>query len=168
MVFSSDNGPWLGKGKASGSAGVLRAGKFTDYEGGCRVPCIAWQPGQVAAGVVSDTQLSTMDLFPTIAQMVGGEVPSDRVIDGVNITQVLKGASKDAPEREYYLYRGTSLRMGDWKLFQDRKGAALYNLKDDVRERHDVSKENPDLVAKLKQKQSEVFAEIKANLKKKK
>src|SRR5262245_40552832 len=84
VVFTSDNGPWLPFGAHSGSAGPLREGKGTTWEGGVRTPAIFWWPGTIRPRVVTDIA-SAMDLFVTAAKLAGSEPPSDRAIDGVDL-----------------------------------------------------------------------------------
>src|SRR5207247_962243 len=89
VFFTSDNGPWLIRGLAGGSAGLLRDGKGSTWEGGMRVPGIAWWPGRIPAGKVCHEMATSMDLLPTIAMFAQAEVPKDRVIDGMNIAPLL-------------------------------------------------------------------------------
>ena len=86
VFFTSDNGPWLTQGEAGGSAGLLRDGKGSTWEGGMREPGIAWWPGRVPAGVVTHELACTMDLFTTSLNLAGAEVPKDRLIDGLDIS----------------------------------------------------------------------------------
>jgi len=96
VFFCSDNGPWLIFGNHGGSAGPFREGKATTFEGGHRVPAIAWMPGRIAPGTVSDDITTTMDLLPTVAGLIGAQVPTDRVIDGKNIRPILMSKSSGA------------------------------------------------------------------------
>jgi len=76
LVFSrSDNGPWLMQGRAGGSAGMLRDGKGSTWEGGMREPGIAWWPGKIKAGEVCRTLASSMDLFTTSLDLAGAPIP---------------------------------------------------------------------------------------------
>lgn len=120
VFFLSDNGPFLSYGEHAGSAGPLREGKLSTWEGGVRVPCIAWWPGHIPAGIVSDTPWESIDLLPTIAALIGAEAPPNSRIDGRDVRPLLLGA-KEAPDaREaFYYYAGQELqavRWGDWKL----------------------------------------------------
>ena len=143
VFFTSDNGPWLIRGLAGGSAGLLRDGKGSTWEGGMRVPGIAWWPGKIPAGKVCHEVAISMDLLPTIAKFAGTEAPKDRVMDGVDIAGLLtdpegingyvgettiitgagiikgKSSSSTRPNREVFCYyRGTELfaaRLGSWK-----------------------------------------------------
>ncbi|MGJ8653732.1 MAG: sulfatase family protein [Opitutaceae bacterium] len=150
VIFTSDNGPWLSKKEAAGSAGPLRDGKFSDYEGGSRVPCIIWQPGTVPSGLVCDVQTSTLDLFPTIAALSGTPMPQDRAFDGLDIRSVLTGSFDNAPERELSLYRSdNAIRVGDWKYVKSKKKTELFNLKNDREEKTNLAKQYPEKVQEL-------------------
>ncbi len=163
VVFTSDNGPWLTMNQQGGSAGPLRGGKGSTWEGGMREPCIAWWPGRIKAGVVSASLLCSMDLLPTAAKLAGGEVPQDRIIDGLDMSGVLlKGAP--SPRRSLLYYRGTRLfaaRRDHWKLHlltQEGYGQAnpdahdpplLFDLNSDPAERFNVSADHPETVAEI-------------------
>ncbi len=82
VMFLSDNGPWLCYGEHGGRALPLREGKGTMFDGGCRVPCVAWRPGAVPAGTVCKELAATIDVLPTVADLIGVELPKDRIIDG--------------------------------------------------------------------------------------
>ena len=119
IIFTSDNGPFLSYGNHAGSAGPLREGKLTTFEGGVRVPCIMRWPGNVAAGRTCEVPISTIDFWPTFAALAGAAAPSYR-IDGCNVLPILRdedGAELDRPV--FYYYAGDELqavRWGDWKL----------------------------------------------------
>ena len=108
VIFTSDNGPWLSQKQDGGSAGLLRDGKRTTYEGGMRVPTIARWPGKVKPGVFSDELGSTMDIFTTCLVLAGVEPPTDRVIDGKNLAPVLLGTGPCERVLLFY-YRGKRL-----------------------------------------------------------
>ncbi|MCI0623764.1 MAG: sulfatase [Acidobacteria bacterium] len=119
VIFTSDNGPFLSYGSHAGSAGPLRGGKLTCFEGGVRVPCIMRWPGKIPAGVNCGELAATIDLLPTVARLAGAGL-SPNVIDGKDIWPLLS-AQKGArtPHQAYYFYAGTELqaiRSGDWKL----------------------------------------------------
>lgn len=152
VIFTSDNGPWLSKKSNAGNAGSLRDGKFSPYEGGCRVPCIVWQPGTVPNGVVSNLQTSTLDVLPTVANMAGVTIPKDRVIDGVDISSVFTGEDTGSVKRDYFLYRGEAIRVGDWKYVKDKKTEQLFNLATDKEELHNLINQYPDKVKALVEK----------------
>ncbi len=163
VIFSSDNGPWRIMDLAGGSAGPLRDGKGSTWEGGMRVPAIAWWPGRVPAGVVQREMASTMDLFVTCAKLAGAPVPPDRPIDGVDLAPLLFG--RGSVERPPFLYyRGATLyaaRVGPWKAhFITRTGygpdpavahptPALYHLGWDPGENHDIATNHLEVLARL-------------------
>ena len=89
MFFTSDNGPWLVKYEAGGSAGLLRDGKETTWEGGVRVPGIVRWTGKIRPGVVERETVATYDIFSTALALAGVPLPSDRAIDGVDLSPVL-------------------------------------------------------------------------------
>ena len=88
VVFTSDNGPWLIKELHGGSAGLLREGKGSTWEGGVRVPCLVWWPGTIAPGRVALDLVSELDLFSTCLELAGAKVPEDRPIDGISFAPV--------------------------------------------------------------------------------
>lgn len=164
--FSSDNGPWLVYGDQGGSAGLLRDGKGSTWEGGMREPGIAWWPGHVPAGVVSQELASTLDIFPTCVTLAGGAVPTDRPMDGYDLSPVLFGKGP-SPRDQMYYYRGRKLmavRQGAWKahfITQDAYGPnskeptahdppLLYNLLHDPSESRDIAVAHPEVVASIR------------------
>lgn len=163
VVFTSDNGPWLPFGAHAGSPGPLRDGKGTTWEGGVRTPAIFWWPGTIKQSAVTDIG-SEMDLFATAAALAGAELPSDRVIDGVDLRARLTGAGSN-PGRVLFYYWDNELRAvrkGDYKAHfitsgaynegeprRDHNPPLLFNLADDPGERHDVAALHPDIVADL-------------------
>lgn len=171
VLFTSDNGPWLTQGKNAGTAGPLRGGKFSTWEGGMREPTIAWWPGRIPAGTVRDTILSEMDMLPTAVYLAGGQVPTDHKIDGKNIWPVLSGSTQESPHEAIYYYSGNyalqAVRSGPWKLaivpqgewtkitlpkvFASREAPRLYNLDTDIGEKTDVAAQNPDVVKRLQE-----------------
>lgn len=162
--FTSDNGPWLSFDSHGGSAGILREGKGMTWEGGMRVPAIAWWPGTIPPGQTSSAISSSLDILPTSVKMAGGEVPSDRLIDGYDLTETLKG-NAPSPREEMYFYRGIRLmaiRKGPWKAHFITQGAyvgdgkaythdppLLFHLGVDPSEKWDVAKDHPEIVAQL-------------------
>lgn len=162
VFFSSDNGPWLTQRQNGGSAGLLRDGKGSTWEGGMREPGIAWWPGRIKPGRVTAALAGTMDLFPTFIKLAGGEVPKDRVIDGVDMSPILFETGPSNRMIHFY-YRGQRLmavRKGPWKahlITQDGYGRniethdppLLFQVEQDPSERFDVAKEHPDVVADL-------------------
>ncbi len=120
IIFFSDNGPFLSYGEHAGHAEPLREGKLTTFEGGFRSPCIMRWPGIIPAGTVCSDMISSMDLLPTLAHLVGAELPQDRSLDGRDIWPVVRGAPHaKSPHEAIYFYAGTelqALRYGDHKL----------------------------------------------------
>ncbi|MBL9186363.1 MAG: sulfatase [Opitutaceae bacterium] len=175
VVFSSDNGPWLIFNHHGGSAGPLREGKGSTWEGGMRVPGLAWWPGKIPAGSVQREIATTMDLFTTCAKLAGATVPADRTIDGLDISPLLFNTGPVARDAFFY-YRGATLyaaRLGHWKAHYITRSAygpdqpvkheppQLYHLGEDVSERIDRAKENPAVLARI----NEAVARHRADLK---
>ncbi|MGQ9650042.1 MAG: sulfatase family protein [Phycisphaerae bacterium] len=163
VFFTSDNGPWLTQRQNGGSAGLLRDGKGSTWEGGMREPGIAWWPGRIKPGRVTAALAGTMDLFPTFIKLAGGEVPRDRVIDGVDMSPVLFETGSSNRKTHFY-YRGQRLmavRKGPWKAHlmtqigygqkepEKHDPPLLFQVEQDPSERFDVAKEHPDVVADL-------------------
>jgi arylsulfatase A-like enzyme len=173
VIFTSDNGPWLRYGDHGGSAGALREGKGTTFDGGQRVPCIMRWPGQIPAESVHREPISAMDILPTLAKLAGAELPA-RPIDGRDIWPVLSGRpTSGSPPPPFFFFAGWNLqavRSGRWKLhlahsyrsFDEvgsggipkpvvvkETGQALYDLDDDVGERRDLAAEHPEVVERL-------------------
>lgn len=176
VVFTSDNGPWWIKKKHAGSALPLRGAKTTTWEGGLRVPTIIRAPGYIKAGIVSDQTASHMDLLPTFAKLAGGDVPTDRVIDGRDLSTLLhEGEDPALKNRPLFYYKHTHLqavRQGKWKLILPRPAKStvvpnswskmvpasdlveitkpmLINLDDDISETTDVADAHPEVVESL-------------------
>lgn len=171
VIFTSDNGPWLHRGERGGHATPFRGGKGGTYEGGMRVPFIAWRPGVVPADSVCDEIASTMDVLPTFAAMAGEELPTDRKIDGHDMTSLLVEGVDAASQYEHFLYYfGNELhgvRSGRWK-FRARNhllneniynyGApkdvflpeALYDLQLDPGEQKSVLHDHPKVAKRLR------------------
>jgi arylsulfatase A-like enzyme len=161
VIFTADNGPEaLSAGETSmtvetamhGSAGPWRSTLFTGFEGALRVPFALRWPGRIAPGRVSDEIVHEMDLFPTLAKLVGGDVPDDRVIDGIDISDFLLGNSEKSGRDGFIIYMGNDIfgvKWRDWKLhFKEQTGwngvlreytmPRVYNLINDPQERDNV------------------------------
>ncbi|HEX2458129.1 MAG TPA: sulfatase [Vicinamibacterales bacterium] len=163
VVFTSDNGPWLAFGTHAGSAGPLRLGKGTTWEGGVRTPAIFWWPGSVKPAVVTDIG-SAMDLFVTGARLAAADVPSDRIIDGVDLRAPLTGTGPSPRTTLFYYWDNElrAVRKGAYKAHfitsgsygqggprQEHNPPLLFNLAEDPGERTDVAALHPDVVADL-------------------
>jgi len=179
VIFTSDNGPWLSYGDHAGSAGPLREGKGTCWEGGTRVPCIMRWPGQIPAGTKSASMLMTIDLLPTIAKLTGAAVPEHK-IDGLDAWPLITGApgAKNPHDAYAFYYENNQLQAvttgdGRWKLhlphtfrtLAGRPGGTggvpvqyeqtkiehplLFDLEADAAETKDVSAAQPEIVQRL-------------------
>jgi arylsulfatase A len=187
VMFTSDNGPWLCYGNHAGSAGRLREGKGTMWEGGYREPCVMRWPGKIPAGTKCDEFASTIDIFPTFAKLIGAEVSADRKIDGKDIWPLMTAEpGAKSPHDVFYCYFDRQLRAvrdRQWKLVLPHKyrsldgkpggrdgvpaaykelmtEQSLYDLKNDVSERSDVSADHPDVVARLERAAEEARATL--------
>ncbi|MFP4056933.1 MAG: sulfatase-like hydrolase/transferase [Candidatus Brocadiia bacterium] len=135
---------------------AFRGQKGNLYEGGLRIPMLAWWPGRIPGGRVSDLLWYFPDVMPTVAELAGVQPPED--IDGMSIVPTLLGedaAGREQPQHPYlyWEYGGhTAVRMGQWKAVQPRgkKAWELYDLSQDIAESHDLADQHPDLLAKLK------------------
>lgn len=175
VIFTSDNGPWLSYGNHAGSAGPLREGKGTAWEGGQRVPCLARWPGKIPASSVTHEVAATIDVLPTIAEIAGAQLPPNK-LDGRSIWPLLQARpNAKSPHESYYFYWGRELhavRSGQWKLHfphpyrslvreggrdgkpgpyvEKQTELALFDLVSDIGEQTNVADAHPDVVAKLK------------------
>ncbi|NNC89086.1 MAG: sulfatase [Akkermansiaceae bacterium] len=187
VLFTSDNGPWLSYGNHAGSAGPLREGKGTAWEGGQRVPCIARWPGTIPAGTVCHQPAMHIDLFPTMAALIGAGLPAHGV-DGKDIRALFEQpATARSPHEAYYFFWGRALhavRSGKWSLhfphaYRSLEGApgkdglpgpyrqlrtplALFDLESDPGQATDVSGMHPDVTARLKALGERFAADLKA------
>lgn len=161
VIYTTDNGPWLQFKHHGGSAGPLREGKTTPFEGGQRVPCIMWAPGRIPADTETNALASTIDLLPTIAAITKTPLPADRKIDGTDISSLLTGEG-ESPRKEFLYYKVENLagiRQGDWKLLANKgniKNAMLFNLADDIGEKNNLAAKNPEMVEQLSQRMAEL------------
>lgn len=172
VLFTSDNGPWLPFRERGGSAGPLRGGKGTNWEGGQRVPCVVRWPARFPAGAVREEVMSTLDLVPTVAALAGAALPEDRVIDGRDVGAVLAGdpgAAAALAERPfvYYTSRGrlAGVRRGRWKLMlydlqEKQEVTRLFDVEVDVSEQWDLAEEEAELVEELRALATRLDAEI--------
>jgi arylsulfatase len=176
VIFTSDNGPWLRYGNHSGAALPLRQGKGTIYEGGIRMPFFIRWPGKIPAKRINDAPLSSIDLLPSLAEPVGYPVP--KVVDGHNLWPLLTGKAQANDDTVYWFSYGgpvQAVSQGKWKLILPHEtqvydpakygkdggegtvsrrkitSPELYDLSEDVGEKKDLSKKNPEVVKKLQE-----------------
>lgn len=175
VIFTTDNGPWLNYGNHAGSAGGLREGKTTSWEGGQRVPFIVKWPGKIPTGVVCNQLACAIDLLPTFAGIIEGKMPEQK-IDGVDIAALLQGDFSRAPRETILYYYGKNnlngVRKGNWKLVLPHTYASydtkpgmdgaggprirtkveepeLYNMMRDPGEQYNVIEYHPEKVAEI-------------------
>lgn len=162
IVFSSDNGPTHLNPQVDvkffDSAGGLRGLKGSLYEGGIRVPMIAYWPGKVRPGTTSDHTSAFQDVMPTLADLAGAKAPQN--IDGISFAPTLLGKGRQKPHRylvwEFHGYGGQqAVRMGTWKAlrrncYRNPDGPIeLYNLATDPAERTNIADQHPELVQRI-------------------
>lgn len=180
VIYTTDNGPWLPFRHHGGSAGPLRDGKGTTFEGGQRVPCLMRGPG-IPAGTVCDELTGTIDVLPTIAAITAKPLPEGRVIDGLDVSGLWLGTSEKSPRKEFlhYTSRGEleGIRQGNWKLLVKKAGpprnqpndkpkppqVLLFDLENDLGEQNNVADTHPDIVARLQSRMEALDAEITDN-----
>ena len=179
VVFLSDNGP---EAKEQASAVPFRGSKWDALEGGTRVPCIIRYPGVIPAGQESDALITAIDILPSLSHACGIDLKSQTkdtpVIDGVNVWNTLIGKKDfEHPRKDLMYWHGRNgfhaIRVGDWKLFLNRKGAklkeqgegpVLFHLSDDIDELKDVSDKYPEKVKEMEQLAEKRLAEINASI----
>jgi arylsulfatase A-like enzyme len=185
VMYTSDNGPWLSYGDHGGSAGPLREGKQTSWEGGVREPFLARWPGHIAPGTVCREPAMTIDILPTVVALTGAKLP-ELPIDGKNIWPLLSGQpGAMSPQEAYFFYWQRELqavRSGRWKLHfahvyktldgaaghggkpskykETRTELALFDLQDDPGEKTNVADKRPDVVKRLEQLAEKERAEL--------
>ena len=155
IIFTSDNGGLLG---VTNNA-PLRSGKGFPYEGGIRVPLIIFWADFINGGKVIDTPVSSIDFFPTLCSAAGIKNATDKVVDGLNLLPLIKGENNIKRQSLFWHfphYRGkinpySIIRNGDWKLIKryDGKPFELFNLKNDLSEKNDLSQDMPEKVKEL-------------------
>lgn len=151
VIFISDNG--AGVADYANNA-PLRLGKHTLFEGGVRVPFAMKWPAQIAPGETIEAPVSTLDVFPTTIAAVGGELPADRSMDGVDLLPFIVESNAERPHDSLFWRQGPNwaVRHGDWKLIHAAGQNWLYNLADDLGERNNIAEQNPDIVTDLSAK----------------
>ena len=181
VIYTTDNGPWLPFKHHGGSAGPLREGKGTTFEGGQRVPCLIRGPG-IPAGTVCSELAGTIDILPTIAALTDKPLPAGKKVDGLDVSSLWMGKTKESPRKEFlhYTSRGDlqGIRQGSWKLLvknqrgrrnQNRNAPTnsgqvlLFDLSKDLGEQNNLADQHPDLVKKLRQRMEALDKEITAN-----
>lgn len=187
VVFCSDNGPWINLPDRMlqqgvqpwhvGTKNLLRGAKAATYEGGMRVPAIISWPGQIPERQTSADIATTMDLYTTLIKAAHAEVPSDRVVDGLDVMPFLKGETASPREVFYYFHvdKLQAVREGKWKLriagyrridnsSEMSETPELYDLDIDPAERINVAASNPDVVARLRVQMEKMATEIGASI----
>jgi arylsulfatase A-like enzyme len=185
VIFTADNGPWLSYGDHAGSAGYLREGKGTEFEGGIREPTIMWWPGKIEPGTTCRELASTIDVLPTVAALIDAKLPEHK-IDGKDIRPLMFGDARSPHDAFYCYYAGGQLqavRDRQWKLYFPHKyrtmgdnpggtggiptaytqtsiDLSLYDLKTDVSETRNVIDENPDVVKRLQEFAEQARADL--------
>ncbi|MBT8045409.1 MAG: sulfatase-like hydrolase/transferase [Verrucomicrobiae bacterium] len=134
----------------------MRGGKFSLYEGGHRVPAVAWWPGHIKAGSKSDQLLAGFDLFPTFTDIIGISKDNPDKLDGISARSILlgKGSGVTTARDLFFGYEpklGTAMRRGDWKLIVKGKDLQLYNLKTDPKETTNIAAKHPGLTKSMRQ-----------------
>jgi len=176
VMFTSDNGPetllrYRSAKNSYGSAGPLRGMKLDMWEGGIRVPGIIRWPGRIKAGSVSGEPVNGTDVLPSLCAMAGVKAPVDRPIDGVNILPVFKGRKLARKIPMYWRFDKApskpftaAMRDGDWKILADNEMTtfALYNLRRDIGENHNLVDSEPQRFSQMKKKLIKLHAEIDA------
>jgi arylsulfatase A len=186
VIFTSDNGPWLQFKNHGGSAGPLRDGKGTTFEGGQRVPCLIRGPG-IPAGTVCHELTSSIDVLPTLASLIKSPLPDASMIDGMDASGLWLGTATHSPREEflYYTSQGAAegLRQGNWKLLVKMPAAPrpkdntktdsthgppeptrmLFDLETDLGEQHNLAAAHPELVSRLQARLRELDIEVTRN-----
>ena len=146
ILFLSDNG-----GSGNGGNAPLRGAKSSMWEGGLRVPFIANWPGKLPAGRVTDEFLTGLEILPTLLAATGAAAPEGVKLDGHDMLPVLRGEAKSPREAMFWQRRGDkAARVGKWKWIDSAKGGGLFDLEADPAEKHDLSREKPEMAQKLK------------------
>ena len=175
IMFTTDNGPWLNFGNHAGSAGGLREGKTTSWEGGQRVPFIVKWPNKIPEGTINNKLMCAIDILPTLASITGGKLSNNK-IDGMDVSNMLYDHSAASPRETILYYYGknnlNAVRKGNWKLVlphtyssydtepgNDGRGGRriktevkepeLYNMMRDPGEQYNVAAYHPEKIEEI-------------------
>ena len=173
VIFTSDNGPWF-----EGSSGGSRGRKATLYNGGYRVPFIARYPGVIPSNIVLDKSISGLDIYPTVLELSGLNLPSKRIIDGMNILPYLTNEDSTFTRGNFVLFDGKkplALVSEQYKYIREtnseigkywfvKQGPFLYDLKNDADESYDVSMQFLGIVSRMRKQLEKFDSDIKENL----
>ena len=145
VIFFSDNG-----GGGSADNAPLRGRKGQMFEGGIRVPCIVKWPGKIPAGATSDEFLTSLEILPTLCAATGAAPPKGVALDGFDMLSVLQG-KRASPRAEMFWQRklDKGARVGHWKWVESSRGNGLFDLRHDIDERRDLSKERPEILKRV-------------------
>ena len=161
IFFCSDNGA-----TKNGSNGELNGYKGSLWEGGHRVPAVAYWPGRIKAGTTTNQTVMGMDLFATMVSITGAKLPTGLKLDGVDLLPMLTRGAK-LPERTlFWRYRKEkAVRKGSWKLLVQGGRSKLYNLDNDLGEKKNLAVEYPDIVKSLEDELAAWEREVSAGVK---
>jgi arylsulfatase A len=158
VFFTSDNGGIIGynprsRGQISDN-GPLRGEKKYLYEGGIRVPAIAWHPGTIPGGVLTEVPTQTIDLFPTFLDMAGLQPPAANSpfrLDGITLLPLLRRGIMPEKRPLFWSFgKASAMRKGNWKLLKINSRFELYDLNRDIGENRDVSEGYPELLNQMR------------------
>lgn len=172
VIFTSDNGPEgkVARGRTQGSTGGLRGRKRDSHEGGIRVPAIVRWPGKIEPGTVSETPVIGSDIFSTVLDILGQQLPADRTIDGVSMVPAFAGEKLERPVPLFWRTHiapaasHAAMRIDEWKIVADESLTKfqLYQIEEDWKEERDLASEMPEKLAEMKAKFLEVWKDIEA------
>jgi len=150
VFFFSDNGGHEGIPGCSNKP--LRGFKGSFWEGGHREPAIAWWPGHVPAGQVTDQTAMGMDLMPTVMELAGATLPANRKLDGISLASLLLHEQSLSPRKLFWAQgKDWAMRDGPWKLLNEGGTMYLFDLGKDLGEQHDLSAQFPERVKTMRE-----------------
>ena len=145
IIFFSDNG-----GGSSADNAPLRGRKGQMFEGGIRVPCIVKWPGKIPAGTTSNAFLTSLEILPTLCAATGAVPPKGVPLDGFDMLSVLQGKRESARTEMFWQRKlDKGARVGHWKWVESSRGNGLFDLRHDIGERRDLSKERPEVLKRV-------------------